>query len=160
MAFLEKVDADGSESVLALLRAHGPMPMAQLSEVRGVSRTKTGHEVAELSRLGLLTRGGRAPSRGGRPSSIVRLSDRIRYAGIDLGATSISVAITDGYLDVLDFVEEPADVRDGPQVVLARAVELLGELGAAPPGGRRSSAWASASRGRCRFARAARSRRR
>src|SRR5918912_270938 len=94
--------------VLALLRDRGPLPMTDLSEHRGVSRSKLGQEVAELGRLGLVVRDGRAPSRGGRPSSIVSLSNDVRYAGVEIGATSIAVGITNGYLEVLDYVEEDA----------------------------------------------------
>jgi glucokinase-like ROK family protein len=120
--------SDSPTGVLALLRDRGPLPMTHLSEYRGVSRSKLGQEVAELGRLGLVVRDGQAPSRGGRPSNIVSLSNDVRYAGIDVGATSIAVGITNGYLEVLDFVEEDADVHDGPDVVLGRAVELIREL--------------------------------
>lgn len=116
------------ESLLALLRDRGPLPMAELSEFRDVSRSKTGQEIAELVRLGLVKRSGLAPSRGGRPSSIVRLSDDLRYVGVEIGATSIGVALTNGYLEVLDFVEEPADVRPGPEPVLERARELIRQI--------------------------------
>lgn len=127
----DKVSTDNApRSLLSLLRDQGPQPMAQLSESLGVSRSKTGQDVAELGRLGLVTRGGRAPSRGGRPSSIVALSDRTRYAGVDIGATSIAVAVTDAYLKVIDFVEEDADVREGPEPLLKRAVELVTQLAA------------------------------
>jgi len=114
--------------VLTLLRDRGPLPMTELGEFRGVSRSKVGQEVAELGRLGLVVRDGQAPSRGGRPSNIVSFSNDVRYAGVDIGATSIAVGITNGYLEVLDFVEEDADIHDGPDVILGRAVELIREL--------------------------------
>ena len=131
MASEAKVGGVGTESLLALLRDRGPLPMAELSERRGVSRSKTGQDVAALRRLGLVADGGQAPSRGGRPSGIVTLSDHIRYAGVDIGATSIGVAITNGYCEVLDFVEEDADVRDGPEAILERVVDLI--TGLVPP---------------------------
>jgi glucokinase-like ROK family protein len=102
--------------------------MTHLSEFRGVSRSKLGQEVAALGRLGLVVSGGQAPSTGGRPSNIVTLSNGVRYAGIEIGATSVAVGITDGYLEILEFTEESADVHDGPEVVLGRALELIGEL--------------------------------
>jgi len=107
--------------------------MTHLSEFRGVSRSKLGQEVAELGRLGLVESGGQAPSRGGRPSNIVSLSNEVRYAGIEIGATSIAAGLTNGYLEVLDFVEEDADVHDGPDVVLGRAIELVRKLAARHP---------------------------
>jgi glucokinase-like ROK family protein len=121
-------NGESSRKLLAVLRDRGPLPMTHLSEYRGVSRSKLGQEVAALGRLGLVVSGGQAPSTGGRPSNIVSLSSDVCYAGIEIGATSIAVGVTDGYLDVLDFVEEDADVHDGPDVVLDRAIELIHEL--------------------------------
>ncbi|WP_407939894.1 ROK family protein [Micromonospora tarapacensis] len=45
-----------------------------------------------------------------------------------LAADRITVAVTDGELNVLAETGEPADVRGGPEPVIARAVELLGKL--------------------------------
>jgi glucokinase-like ROK family protein len=75
-----------------------------------------------------VSRAGLAPSRGGRPSNVVTLSERLRYVGVDVGATSLALGITNGFLEVLDFVEEAADVRDGPQATLSRIVELTHKL--------------------------------
>src|SRR5947207_14778189 len=100
--------SESPTKLLALLRDRGPLPMTHLSEHRGVSRSKLGQEVAELGRLGLVVNGGQAPSTGGRPSNIVSLSDDTRYAGIEIGATSIAVGVTDGYLDVVAFADEEA----------------------------------------------------
>jgi glucokinase-like ROK family protein len=124
---------DSPTELLALLRDRGPLPMTHLSEYRGVSRSKLGQEVAELGRLGLVVSGGQAPSTGGRPSNIVSLSNDVRYAGIEIGATSVAVGITNGYLEVLDYVEEDADVHDGPDIVLGRAIELVRELASRHP---------------------------
>src|SRR4051812_12029606 len=107
--------------------------MTHLSEFRGVSRSKLGQEVAALGRLGLVVSGGQAPSTGGRPSNIVSLSSEVRYGGIEVGATSIAVGITDGYLDVVEFAEESADVHDGPDVVLDRGLELIRDLNGRRP---------------------------
>jgi glucokinase-like ROK family protein len=48
--------------------------------------------------------------------------------GIDIGATSIDVAVTDGGLEILGHVSMACNVREGPDVVLDHALELLGKL--------------------------------
>jgi glucokinase-like ROK family protein len=48
--------------------------------------------------------------------------------GIDIGATSLDVAVLRPDLTVLAQHDEPADVRDGPAVVLARVRTLMREL--------------------------------
>ena len=85
----------------------------------------------ELDRLidsGLVQAQGLAASRGGRRSAIVGLAAELRYLGIDIGATSVDVAVTDGRMNVLEQVSEPVDVRNGPDAVLAVALDLVGKL--------------------------------
>ncbi|MBO0827209.1 MAG: ROK family protein, partial [Streptosporangiales bacterium] len=78
--------------------------------------------------IGLVESAGLAASRGGRRSSIVRVSSELRFAGIDIGATSIDVAVTNGELEVLGHASEAVDVREGPDVVLERAIQLVGKV--------------------------------
>ena len=85
-------------------------------------------ELDRLTEIGLVESTGLAASRGGRRSAIVALSSGMRFVGIDIGATSVDVAVTDGELRVLSQVSEPVDVRKGPDVVLAVALELVGKL--------------------------------
>lgn len=73
---------------------------------------------------------GPAASRGGRRSGMVRLARGLRFGGVDIGATSLDVAVTNGELEILGHLSEPCDVAAGPAHVLGRAVELLGKLGA------------------------------
>jgi glucokinase-like ROK family protein len=49
----------------------------------------------------------------------------MRFAGVDLGATSIDVEVTNGRLEPVAAYSEPADIRSGPKVILRRVGELL-----------------------------------
>jgi glucokinase-like ROK family protein len=71
---------------------------------------------------------------------MVDLDARLRFVGIELGATSMRVAVTDGRLGVLARTSAPkADIRRGPEIVLAEAIEatrkLLAEQGVDRPAG-------------------------
>jgi glucokinase-like ROK family protein len=114
--------------LLRLLRDDGPRSRAELGEVVRLSRSKLAVETDRLVELGLVEPAGLAASRGGRRSSIVRLSSRLRMVGIDIGATSIDVAVTGGELEILGHVSMPCNVREGPDVVLEKALDLLGKL--------------------------------
>jgi glucokinase-like ROK family protein len=114
-------------TLLRLLR-DGGRSRAELADVVDLSRSKLNVELDGLIELGLVESAGLAASRGGRRSGKVRLSPHTRFAGIDIGATSIDVAVTNGELEVLGHVSEPCDIREGPAVVLDRAVELLGKF--------------------------------
>ncbi|MGH3660946.1 MAG: ROK family protein [Micromonosporaceae bacterium] len=121
--------------LLRLLRDDGPRSRAELGEAVNLSRSKIAVDLDRLSELGLIERAGLAASRGGRRSSIVQLASDLRFVSVDIGATSVDVALTNGVLDVLAHVSEPLDVRQGPRPVLERALELVGKLRADNPGG-------------------------
>src|SRR5829696_4736494 len=114
--------------LLRLLRDDGPRSRAELGDAVELSRSRLAVELDRLAGVGLVETAGLAASRGGRRSSIVRISRDIRFLGIDIGATSIDVAVTDGELRVLSHEAEPIDIRQGPEVVLGRALELVGKL--------------------------------
>jgi glucokinase-like ROK family protein len=113
--------------ILAQLRDEGPLSKAQLADQLQVSRTTVAAEVARLAELGLAQEAGPAASRGGRRSTLVDLSGDIRFVGISIGATGLSVGVTDGRLAVLATRHKPCDIRQGPEAVLAVALELVHE---------------------------------
>jgi glucokinase-like ROK family protein len=114
--------------LLAELRDEGPLSKAQLADSLQVSRTTVGAEVVRLGELGLAVEAGPAASRGGRRSTLVDLSPDIRFAGIAIGATGVSVGVTDGRLTTLAVRHRPSDIRQGPEQVLALALQTLREV--------------------------------
>ena len=126
-------------NVLKTLRDEGPLSRVELADRLGVSRTTMASEVARLAELGLAEGVGPAASRGGRRSTLVDLSSEVRFVGIAIGATAMSVAVTDGRLTVLGQRYVDMDVRLGPEHVLATSLELtrkvLAEQGVDRPSG-------------------------
>jgi len=114
------------QALLLRLLRDGGRSRAELGDVVELSRSKLNVELDRLIELGLAEPDGLAASRGGRRSGKVRLSRQTRFVGIDVGATSIDIAVTDGELEILGHVSESCDIRQGPAVVLDRAMELLG----------------------------------
>jgi glucokinase-like ROK family protein len=114
--------------LLRLLRDDGPVSRAQLGEAVRLSRSKLAVELDRLTEMGLVEALGLAASRGGRRSAIVGLASGLRFLGIDIGATSVDVAVTDARMAVLDQLSEPIDVRHGPDAVLAVVLDLVGKL--------------------------------
>ncbi|MBI2246117.1 MAG: MarR family transcriptional regulator, partial [Nocardioides sp.] len=95
--------------LLAELRDEGPLSKAQLADRLQVSRTTIAAEVSRLAELGLAQEAGPAASRGGRRSTMIDLSEEIRFVGISIGATGMSVGVTDGRLAVLATRTHPCD---------------------------------------------------
>ena len=114
--------------LLRLLRDRGQTSRADLGEAVGLSKSKVAVVLDRLAELGLIESQGLAASRGGRRSHLVGLAGSLRFVGIDIGATSIDVAITDGELRLLAHAGVPSDVRRGPKVVLQEAVDLVAKL--------------------------------
>lgn len=114
--------------MLDLLRDHGPLSRAELGDRLEASRSRTAGEVEALVAAGMVRAAGPAPSRGGRPSTLVELDPDIRYAAVDLGATSIDIEITNGRLEPIAGHSEDADIAIGPVAVLHRISEVLAKL--------------------------------
>jgi glucokinase-like ROK family protein len=72
---------------------------------------------------------GEGASQGGRKPRLLRINDQLGYvAGIDIGATSLDVALADVTGSILQRCSEPTDVKLPPESVLGRCSELLLEL--------------------------------
>jgi glucokinase-like ROK family protein len=106
-----------------------PVSRSEMTEVFGVSRSKISQEVGRLLEAGLLVEDGLAESEGGRRSSLLGIPRSAGLvAAVDLGATSIDVALSTLGCEFLEHRGEPADIKDGPQIVLGRVKQILSEL--------------------------------
>lgn len=114
--------------LLRILKVSGPTSRVELAERLVLPRARLATEIDRLIAGGLVDVGGTAASRGGRPSTLVALADHLRFVGIDIGATSLTVAVTDGRLEVVASMQEPADVRAGPAAVLEAAALMVDKL--------------------------------
>jgi len=111
--------------LLRLLRDTGALSRAELADRLAVPRPRLLTELDALVATGLIREAGPAASRGGRRSTLVELNPELRFAAVDLGATSIDVEITDGRLEPVAAYAEPADIRSGPKPILQRVNEIL-----------------------------------
>jgi glucokinase-like ROK family protein len=113
------------QRVLRLLRDEGPVSRAELGDRLELTRPRLLAEVERLVAAGLIAEAGMAASRGGRRSTLVELQPRLRFAAVDLGASSIDIEVTNGRLEPVAAYREPADIRSGPKAILQRINELL-----------------------------------
>ena len=113
------------QRILRLLRDQGPVSRAELGDRLDLTRPRLLAEVDRLVAAGLIAEAGLAASRGGRRSTLVEMHPRLRFAAVDLGASSIDIEVVNGRLEPLAAYQEPADIRSGPKVILQRVNELL-----------------------------------
>ncbi|WIM99541.1 ROK family transcriptional regulator [Actinoplanes oblitus] len=111
--------------ILRALRDDGPVSRAELGDRLGLTRPRLTSEVERLVKAGFLAEAGMAASRGGRRSTLVAIHPRLRFAAVDLGASSIDIEVVNGRLEPLAAYREPADIRQGPKAILHRVSELL-----------------------------------
>ena len=121
---MHTVDAP-HQRVLRLLRDEGPVSRAELGDRLELTRPRLLAEVERLVATGLIAEAGMAASRGGRRSTLVELHPGLRFAAVDLGASSIDIEVTNGRLEPVAAYNEPADIRTGPKAILHRVNELL-----------------------------------
>ncbi|CAM5403202.1 ROK family transcriptional regulator OS=Streptomyces tendae OX=1932 GN=GUR47_01650 PE=3 SV=1 [Streptomyces tendae] len=81
-----------------------------------------------LLETGLVVADGLAASRGGRRSHNVRLNPELRFLGVDIGATSVDVAVTNAELEILGHINQPMDVREGPVAVFEQVLSMAAKL--------------------------------
>ncbi|MEU2611111.1 ROK family transcriptional regulator [Micromonospora sp. NPDC007271] len=111
--------------LLRLLRDEGAVSRAELGDRLQMPRPRLLAELERLVGLGYVAEAGLAASRGGRRSTLVELSPHLRFAAVDLGASSIDVEVVNGRLEPVTAYTESADIRSGPKVTLQRVNELL-----------------------------------
>ena len=112
----------------AIFWQHGPSRDV-LSQQLELSRTHSNAVVAGLLEQGWIDRSGVRESSGGRRAETLCLHPSLGVLlCVDLGATSLEVAVLGLDLKVLARHGEPIDVRVGPAVVLSRMRALMHEL--------------------------------
>jgi len=118
--------------VMRALRRNGQTSRAEVTNITGWSRAKTSQEVNALVKKGYLVDVGEGISKGGRKPRLLRFNSELGYVvGIDIGATSLEIALADVNGSILKRVMEPADVRQPPEDVLGRCSVLILEMAVA-----------------------------
>lgn len=110
---------------------------AELVALTGASRNTVSARVDQLIAAALLEEGGRGGSTGGRPPTLLQFNSRAGCVlAVDLGASSVDVAVTDLSARILATIGHPIDIADGPRAVLAEvdrlAQKVLAEAGLTP----------------------------
>lgn len=118
-----------SPDELALLEAtfwSGGVARHALADALQFSRSKTNALAAGLLDQGLLDEAGVQHSTGGRRPETLRVHGRIGVlVGVDIGATSLDVALLRPDLSLIARHSQEADVQAGPGPIMARLRSLL-----------------------------------
>jgi glucokinase-like ROK family protein len=121
---------DSSEAeIMRALRRQGRISRSEISNITGWSKAKASQEIRDLMEKGYLVEAGEGVSQGGRKPRLLRFNNQLGYiAGIDIGATSMDVALADVTGLIVQQRSEPTDVHLRPESVLGRCSELIIEM--------------------------------
>ena len=115
--------------IMRALRRQGWISRSEISNITGWSKAKASQEIRSLVNKGYLVEVGEGVSQGGRKPRLLRINNQLGYiAGIDIGATSLDIALADVTGSILQRCSEPTDVKLSPESVFGRCIELLLEL--------------------------------
>lgn len=116
-------------NVLASIRKHGPLSRADLGGLLGYSRANVTAVLQQLLSLHIVEERELGESQGGRPPRRYGINGRLGFVvGVDIGATSLDLALADMNGHILQRLAEPCDVRDAPELLLGRVTALIGKM--------------------------------
>ncbi len=102
---------------------------AELVALTGAARNTVSARVDQLIAAGFLEEGGRGWSTGGRPPTLLQFNSRAGCVlAVDLGVTSVDVAVTDLSAQVIASAGHAIDIAEGPGPVLAEADRLAQQV--------------------------------
>ncbi len=120
------IESEQESHILSLVREAGGSSRADLGACLGIGRSTLELRLAALMERGLIQEAGEGQSHGGRrPRLLVFRKETGYIISVDLGATSLDVAITNLNAEILVHKTEEADVRCGPESVLLNVERLI-----------------------------------
>lgn len=116
-------------AVVTAIRRRGPLSRSDLSEHLDYSRASVTGIVGRMIDAEILAEAGEGKSAGGRRPWLLDINPRLGYVvGVDIGATSVDVALADFRGSILERAGEAADVRGRPEPFLDHVADLIREL--------------------------------
>lgn len=117
------------KELIDLIRKHGELSRAELVSCTEYSRTKITSSTSSLLQKKFIIENQSTEYTGGRRSRTFSLNGELGcVAGVEIGATSIHLAVADFSHKILARQHEAALVREGPVFILGRVCALLGQM--------------------------------
>jgi glucokinase-like ROK family protein len=117
-------------TVLDLIRfSPGGISRVELARRMNLTRAAVTAIVNDLLTTGIVREAGDLNVRAGRPPVVLEIDpSRGFVVGVDFGASHLSILIADLGANILEEVEIPINIQDGPKVCIDQADHLLNEL--------------------------------
>lgn len=120
--------ASGSR-IFQIIRTHGPLSRAEIVMETGLSKSSVSLHVDKLMKIGLVKEDRGQNIDDQRKRRRLKVAEDAGFViGIDLGATSLDVALCNLEADVLSYRSEKLLVSSGPGPVMEKIISLIKEL--------------------------------
>jgi glucokinase-like ROK family protein len=117
------------KELIGVIRKHGEITKPDLVDSLPYSRSKINGGINSLLKKGTIKSTGAGDYTGGRRSIKFSINGESGLvAGVDIGATSIDLILTDLAGKVYARYGEPGNVRQGPLVIVGRVCHLLNKM--------------------------------
>jgi len=118
--------SDAELKALDHIRKKGPLSRTSIAKLLGISRASITTIVGNLVDADVLIEVGHGKSGGGRRPQLLDVNPEMGFvAGIDLGATSVDLALADFRGDILTQKSFTADVRSEPKILLEKINAII-----------------------------------
>ena len=125
-AYSPEIESEQESWILSILRQEGALSRAELASRTGLSRSALEARLKWLEDRCLIEEVGPGTSSGGRRPMLLRFAKDSGYVvAVDLGATSVDVAVTNLNAEIMIHLYEETDVCRGPEPVLAQIRGLI-----------------------------------
>jgi glucokinase-like ROK family protein len=126
---LDLSEAQMLSDLMNFLRTTGASTRPEISRATGLSRTLVAKYVDLAIEEGLAIEGDLGTSTGGRAPRIVEFNHKTGYLLLaELGATGLSVAVSDLRGNIGDVHSIPIDIAEGPEIVLKEVDQAFKKL--------------------------------
>ena len=117
-------------AVLDLIRfSPGGISRAEIARRLGLTRAAVTAIANDLLATGIIREAESITSHSGRPPVVLEIDPTRGYVvGIDYGSSHISLLVADMAARILEEIEVPIDIQDGPKICLERGDQLLLEI--------------------------------
>lgn len=120
---------DALVAVLTLIRNGDEWTRPEIARASGLGRNVVTQRTAQLIEQGLIMEAGLSSSTGGRAARGLRFSSGAGHVLVaELGATTMSVGLSDLAGRLISHGSEPSDITDGPAAILGRVAQHFDEL--------------------------------